>query len=192
MKHTVEVFDGDKWNVIYQTGSADTADGAWTRQAFDLTPYLSKKFGVRFGYQVLQAGGPAVGGWNVDDIVVGQRPVAGDDQFQTAPETAFLIAGSKLTSNDSDPDGDLIQSDRDRRRQRPGRDGHRGGQELPVHPAGRVPRGGHLPLHADRGVRAERPGDGPGRGRVRRPSRPPTPTRSIPTGPRPVRPGRYP
>ena len=109
MKHTVEVFDGDKWNVIYQTGSADTADGAWTRQAFDLTPYLSKKFGVRFGYQVLQAGGPAVGGWNVDDIVVGQRPVAGDDQFQTAPETAFLIAGSKLTSNDSDPDGDLIQ-----------------------------------------------------------------------------------
>ena len=30
MRHTVEVFDGDKWNVVFQTGSANTTDSAWT------------------------------------------------------------------------------------------------------------------------------------------------------------------
>lgn len=68
---TVEVFDGTKWVVVWQTGGPSlAADSSWSPQEILLTPHSNAKLQVRFGYRNDYAGAPAVSSWNVDDVQV--------------------------------------------------------------------------------------------------------------------------
>jgi hypothetical protein len=71
MTSTVEVFDGASWVSIYANpGSALVTDGAWTKEAYDVTPYKGSAFQVRFGYAILSATVYSMSGWNVDDVTL--------------------------------------------------------------------------------------------------------------------------
>ncbi|MEM1031783.1 MAG: hypothetical protein AAF928_01490 [Myxococcota bacterium] len=81
MAHTVEVFDGANWQVVFElTNGPVIADTSWRRVTHDITLFANDKMKIRFGHAVLQAGVfPDAGSWNLDDVVVGWSPVEIDD-----------------------------------------------------------------------------------------------------------------
>lgn len=64
----IEVFDGSKWVKVFETKSSSVADNAWTPVAYDLSPHVSSKLQIRFGYANVQSGVFAVSNWNLDDV----------------------------------------------------------------------------------------------------------------------------
>lgn len=65
----VEVFDGSRWRIVYESPLDDVTDAAWTNVTYDLTPYKSRSLRVRFGYSaVIAFGGAPMSGWNIDDV----------------------------------------------------------------------------------------------------------------------------
>ncbi len=74
MHNKTEVWDGSKWNIVFQTGSNATQDAAWVFQTFDVTAYKNTKMQVRFGYSIGSSGVYTVSQWNVDDVLVSSGP----------------------------------------------------------------------------------------------------------------------
>ncbi|WP_437933182.1 hypothetical protein [Sorangium sp. So ce341] len=71
-KARVEVFDGARWRILYESPHEDVAESAWTNVTYDLTPYKNRSLRVRFGYSaVLAFGGAPTSGWNIDDVQIG-------------------------------------------------------------------------------------------------------------------------
>lgn len=66
MDNTVEVFDGNAWQTIYQSGQV--VDSSWTEQTFDLTAFKNNSMQYRFGFQVGNAAVSACPSWNIDDV----------------------------------------------------------------------------------------------------------------------------
>jgi len=83
MVHTVEVFDGTDWQVVFDlTQSPVIADTSWKRMVHDVTPYANPNMKVRFAHAVGQADVYRdAGSWTVDDVMVGlaQREVDDGD-----------------------------------------------------------------------------------------------------------------
>lgn len=46
----------------------ELADNTWTAVTLDLSPHLSNKLQIRFGYANVQGQVFAVSNWNVDDV----------------------------------------------------------------------------------------------------------------------------
>ncbi|KYF73038.1 hypothetical protein [Sorangium cellulosum] len=68
-KARVEVFDGSRWRIVYESPLDDVAESAWRNVTYDLTPYRSPELRVRFGYSaVIAFGGAPMSGWNIDDV----------------------------------------------------------------------------------------------------------------------------
>jgi hypothetical protein len=72
MTNRVEVFDGLRWNVLFESGGyPGVRDAAWTKIRYDLTRYKNSSLRVRFGYAIARdAFVDTVSGWNVDDIEI--------------------------------------------------------------------------------------------------------------------------
>jgi len=71
MDASVEVYDGARWVTLYAVpfSGPPVKESAWTRAAYDVTPYKNAAFKVRFGYAVYNAEGAYfVGSWNIDDV----------------------------------------------------------------------------------------------------------------------------
>ncbi|WP_437497226.1 hypothetical protein [Sorangium sp. So ce1099] len=70
-KARVEVFDGSRWRIVYESPHDDVVESAWKRVTYDLTPYKSRSLRVRFGYSaVIAFGGAPTSGWNIDDVQI--------------------------------------------------------------------------------------------------------------------------
>ncbi|CAN94690.1 MULTISPECIES: hypothetical protein [Sorangium] len=70
-KARVEVFDGSRWRIVYESPHDDVTESGWKRVTYDLTPYKSPSLRVRFGYSaVIAFGGAPMSGWNIDDVQI--------------------------------------------------------------------------------------------------------------------------
>ena len=74
MQNTAEVYDGSKWQIVFQTDSNATNDSAWVQQSFDVLKYKNSQMRVRFGYTIGSGGVYTVSQWNVDDVLVASGP----------------------------------------------------------------------------------------------------------------------
>jgi hypothetical protein len=69
---TVEVYDGTSWIQLFiNPNSQVITDNQWNEFVYDVTPYKSSKFRVRFGHSVNLAGAYTMSGWNIDDVYIG-------------------------------------------------------------------------------------------------------------------------
>ncbi|WP_437668714.1 hypothetical protein [Sorangium sp. So ce131] len=70
-KGHVEVFDGSRWQIVYETPNGDVTDAAWKHVAYDITRHKNPGLRVRFGYSaVIAFGGAPMSGWNLDDVQI--------------------------------------------------------------------------------------------------------------------------
>ena len=75
MQNAVEVFDGNGWVTLWQSGSSPgVQDAAWTKITFDLTAYKSALMQVRWGFKIGSSGVFPVSQWNVDDVLIASGP----------------------------------------------------------------------------------------------------------------------
>ena len=65
----LEVFDGGKW--VYLDAFPPMSSLDWAQASYDLTPYASPDLQVRWWHTLLADQPPPVGGWNIDDVVLG-------------------------------------------------------------------------------------------------------------------------
>jgi hypothetical protein len=76
MHNHVEVFDGTKWIVLWQSGGPPSVEDSpptgmgWTYFSYDVTQYKNAGMKVRFGFDVTMGGVFTIGSWNVDDVLV--------------------------------------------------------------------------------------------------------------------------
>ncbi len=81
MAHTVEVFDGTDWQLVFALSQPPTiTDSSWKEIVHDITPYANAGMRVRFGHAILQGGVyPDAGSWSIDDLAVGWSRIELDD-----------------------------------------------------------------------------------------------------------------
>jgi len=70
----VEVWDGGKWVILEAFAPVSEAD--WTLSEYDLAPYANPGLQIRWWHTLLADQPPAVGAWNVDDVVLGPATCA--------------------------------------------------------------------------------------------------------------------
>jgi MYXO-CTERM domain-containing protein len=71
MINRVEAFDGEQWQLLWQSGAAPgVTDAEWIQQSFDLTAHANATTAVRFGFRIDSGNSMIVSGWNVDDVTV--------------------------------------------------------------------------------------------------------------------------
>lgn len=72
MANRVEVYDGVRWHVLFESGSyPGVRDARWTKMRHDLTPYKNANLRIRFGYMIgRDSFVDTVSGWNVDDVEI--------------------------------------------------------------------------------------------------------------------------
>ncbi|AUX20370.1 uncharacterized protein SOCEGT47_008390 [Sorangium cellulosum] len=72
MTNRVEVFDGARWVVLFESGSyPGVRDAAWKKVSHDLTPYKNASLRVRFGYAIgRDTFVDSVSSWNLDDVEI--------------------------------------------------------------------------------------------------------------------------
>jgi hypothetical protein len=71
MRNTIEVWDGSVWVLVWQSGGPPAIkDPQWTRVTHDLTDHKNAAMKVRFGFEVQNAQGFTVSGWNIDDVIL--------------------------------------------------------------------------------------------------------------------------
>jgi hypothetical protein len=73
MNNRVEVWDGDSWEVVWESGMTTITDNAWVPQSFDITAYQNAALRVRFGISTGTDGQNLswiVSSWNIDDVSV--------------------------------------------------------------------------------------------------------------------------
>lgn len=66
----VQVYDGQTWQTIWESGFVYFTDGVWNQEFFDISTYANANMRVRFGFDVEQTGGTVSSGWNLDEIAV--------------------------------------------------------------------------------------------------------------------------
>jgi hypothetical protein len=71
MTNTVEVYNGQTWVVLWQSGASPaTQDASWLQQTHDITPYKNAQMKVRFGFAVGASGAYTCSQWNLDDVQI--------------------------------------------------------------------------------------------------------------------------
>ncbi len=71
MNNRIQVFNGQSWVTIWESGSTPVTDSTWTKITHDLTAYKNAAMQIRFGFSIGQTQGIfQVSGWNIDDVVV--------------------------------------------------------------------------------------------------------------------------
>ena len=70
--------DGLSWAPLWQNGSTEIADAAWSQQTYDISAVANNQATVwfRWGYQIANGAWP-YSGWNIDDIEVWGLPASG-------------------------------------------------------------------------------------------------------------------
>ncbi len=77
MSNIVEVFDGDSWHVLWETGtSPGHHDEEWHFVEHDISDFAADGMRVRFGFDIDSGGVFASSSWNLDDVRI---YVPGDD-----------------------------------------------------------------------------------------------------------------
>jgi hypothetical protein len=80
MHHTIEVWNGNQWILIYTTGfnwvvdDPNMGNAGWNYQSYDLTNYKNAAMKVRFGYDIGPMAFSLAGSWNIDDLLVAAAP----------------------------------------------------------------------------------------------------------------------
>ncbi|UCD75647.1 MAG: M28 family peptidase [Phycisphaerales bacterium] len=70
---TIEVSnDGANWTLLWDNGSSEIAENAWSEQAYDMSDVADGEPAVyiRWGHEVGQSGAWAYSGWNIDDVQI--------------------------------------------------------------------------------------------------------------------------
>lgn len=72
MVNRVEVFDGVRWNVLFESGGyPGVRDAIWTKIRYDLTRFKNASLRVRFGYTIARDSFvDLISSWNVDDVEI--------------------------------------------------------------------------------------------------------------------------
>ncbi len=75
MSSTVEVYNGTKWIVIWNTPTENMEGGGvhdseWKTHVLDVTPFKNANFRVRFGVGVMAPDAYEVSSWNIDDLAL--------------------------------------------------------------------------------------------------------------------------
>ena len=75
MSSTVEVYNGAKWIVVWNTPTENmdgggVKDSAWKTHVLDVTPFKNASFRVRFGVAVMASDAFEVSSWNIDDLAL--------------------------------------------------------------------------------------------------------------------------
>jgi len=71
MLNKVEVFGGNTWVNIWQSGSSPgIQDSSWTFQDWDVGAYKNANFKVRIGYNIGSSGVFTISSWNLDDVTI--------------------------------------------------------------------------------------------------------------------------
>jgi hypothetical protein len=71
MQNSVEVWDGNAWVNVWQSGSfPGVQDAQWELQQYDISAYKNSALRVRFGFALGSTGAYTCSQWNVDDFVI--------------------------------------------------------------------------------------------------------------------------
>lgn len=70
MQNIVEVFDGQDWNAVWESGSTGIQDDAWQTVRLDMAAHKSADTKLRFGFRIGSSGVFTVSQWNIDDVIV--------------------------------------------------------------------------------------------------------------------------
>ncbi|MCP4223506.1 MAG: hypothetical protein GY773_09215, partial [Actinomycetia bacterium] len=90
--------DGASWSPLWDNGTSETADSAWSEQVHDISAVADGQSTVflSWGHQVAASGAWAYSGWNVDDVEIwglgGTTPPASTitASFDCTPNTGQL------------------------------------------------------------------------------------------------------
>lgn len=80
MTNSVEVYDGEGWQVVWDTDGGAPQDAGWAHHVLDISAHANPALQVRFGYAVGDGGALAVAGWNVDDVTILTDACSGDSE----------------------------------------------------------------------------------------------------------------
>jgi len=95
---TIEVSNnGSTWHDVWENGSDEIAEQAWSQQVYDISQYADgePEVYIRWGYQV-SSGAYAYSGWNIDDVEIwGAQSGPQGDAVQ--PESYTIVRGELMS-----------------------------------------------------------------------------------------------